>query len=189
MFKALLAEIWFERNPIFHEKARAWSDVMDTAKRNATAGCSLGQKFNDYSIQDLCLNWVVFLLVLWLICCWSSCTFNIPKLCRFAGFGKPIFSVFGLFLILVFFFRFIFYYFGCFALLYLDFLWSLDFLWDMMLALWGVNLVEMYGYASLSPPLPPPPLFMLLYYFYCIILLYFEFSINKEACLRFKKKP
>ena len=93
-----------------------------------------------------------------------------------------------------FFLQFYFYYFGCFALLqllYLDFLWSLDFLWDKMLVLWwcqacwDVRIVEMYGCAFWSTPLPT--LFRLLYYSHCIILLYFEFYINKEACLCLKK--
>ena len=56
------------------------------------------------------------------------------------------------------------------------FFWSLDFPWFKMLAPARIRL------------LIPYPLFWLLYYSHCIILLYFEFYINKEACLHFKKK-
>lgn len=62
MSKAMLVELWFERNQrIFHNKARDWFETSDTAKRNAASWCSLNKEYNEYSIQDLCLNWAAFI--------------------------------------------------------------------------------------------------------------------------------
>ncbi|TYK30102.1 putative protein phosphatase 2C 51 isoform X2 [Cucumis melo var. makuwa] len=69
MVKALPAEIWFECNQRIFHKGKGLSEVVDTAKRNAAAWCSLDKEFNDYSIQDLCLNWAVFLQDLSFNCC------------------------------------------------------------------------------------------------------------------------
>ncbi|TYK21876.1 hypothetical protein E5676_scaffold494G00090 [Cucumis melo var. makuwa] len=60
--KALLIEIWIERNQrIFHDKARQRAEIMHAADLNAAAWCSLRKEFVNYSIQDICLNWNVFL--------------------------------------------------------------------------------------------------------------------------------
>ena len=62
MSRSLIVEIWYERNQrIFHDNKRIWSDIINTAKCNATAWCSLNKDFKDHSIQDLCLNWAVFI--------------------------------------------------------------------------------------------------------------------------------
>ena len=62
MEKALLAEIWFERNQrTLYDKERGLFDTVDTTKRNAAASCSLNAEFKDYSIQDICLNWTAFI--------------------------------------------------------------------------------------------------------------------------------
>ena len=64
LIKALLAEIWFERNqcnasPMI--KKRDWVDIVEISKRNAAAWCSSNAEFKDYSIQDICLNWTAFI--------------------------------------------------------------------------------------------------------------------------------
>ena len=58
--KALLAELWFERNQwIFLDKERPRPEIFPSTKRNAAAWCSLNKEFGNYSIQDICLNWAV----------------------------------------------------------------------------------------------------------------------------------
>ena len=53
----MLAEIWFESNHrIFHDKARGWTETVDTAKRNVATWCSLNKEFFECSIQDSSLN-------------------------------------------------------------------------------------------------------------------------------------
>ena len=62
MSKALLTEIWFERNQqIFHDKESPRTEIVCSAERNAAAWCSLNKEFENYCIQDICLNWDVFL--------------------------------------------------------------------------------------------------------------------------------
>ena len=60
LLKALLSELWFERNQhIFHDKARERAEIMRAVDLNATTRCSL-KKFPNYSIQDIYLNWNAF---------------------------------------------------------------------------------------------------------------------------------
>ena len=56
--KALLVEIWFERNQkVFHDKPSTWMERFDSARLNASSWCSLSKDFQDYSSQDIVLNW------------------------------------------------------------------------------------------------------------------------------------
>ena len=60
--KAILSEIWFERNQrVFHAKASPWLVRFENAKLNASAWCSLAKTFKDFSISDICLNWKTFI--------------------------------------------------------------------------------------------------------------------------------
>ena len=62
MSKALLAKVWFEHNQwIFQYKARPRLGIVCSAERNAAAWCALNKEFENYSIQDICLNCDVFL--------------------------------------------------------------------------------------------------------------------------------
>ena len=36
-------------------------EVIEISKRNAAARCSSNTEFNDYYIQDICLNWIAFI--------------------------------------------------------------------------------------------------------------------------------
>ena len=60
--KALLAEIWFERNQrVFHEKSSTWMERYDSARLNTSSWCSLSKFFQDYSSQEIVLNWSSFI--------------------------------------------------------------------------------------------------------------------------------
>ena len=60
--KALLAEIWFERNQrVFHDKSSTWLERYDSAVLNASSWCSLTKYFQDYSSQEIVLNWPAFI--------------------------------------------------------------------------------------------------------------------------------
>lgn len=55
--KALPAEIWFKQNQrVFHDKKLKWMDWFEAARLNASSWCILSKTFEDFSIQDLCLN-------------------------------------------------------------------------------------------------------------------------------------
>ena len=61
LLKAILSELWFERNQrIFHDKEKPSSEVL-SAERNAAALVSLNKDFGAYYIQDICLNWAALL--------------------------------------------------------------------------------------------------------------------------------
>ena len=48
--KALLTEIWFERNQrVFHDKSSTWLERYNSAVLNASSWCSLTKYFQDYS--------------------------------------------------------------------------------------------------------------------------------------------
>lgn len=56
--KALLFEIWFERNQrVFHYKATPWLERFKIARLNASTWCTQSRSFVDFSIQDIVLNW------------------------------------------------------------------------------------------------------------------------------------
>jgi len=60
--KAFLAEIWFERNQrVFHDKSSTWMERYDSARLNASSWCSLSKFFQDYSSQEIVLNWSAFI--------------------------------------------------------------------------------------------------------------------------------
>ena len=60
--KALLVEIWFERNQrVFHDKPSTWMERFESVYLNASSWCSLSKDFQDYSSQDIVLNWPVFI--------------------------------------------------------------------------------------------------------------------------------
>ena len=60
--KALLSEVWFERNQrIFLDKARPRAEIMLAAELKAASWCSLKKEFAHFSIQDIYLNWAAFL--------------------------------------------------------------------------------------------------------------------------------
>lgn len=62
MAKALLADLWFERNQrIFHDKELGWFDCFELASHKFFAWCTLAKEFKDYSIQERCLNWRAFI--------------------------------------------------------------------------------------------------------------------------------
>ena len=61
--KAILAEIWFKRNQrVFHNKSSSCQNRYELARLNASSWCSLSKQFNDYSLQDIVLNWQAFIL-------------------------------------------------------------------------------------------------------------------------------
>jgi len=60
--KAILSEIWLERNQrVFHDKASPWFVRFETARLNASSWCSLSKKFEDFFIQDISINWKAFI--------------------------------------------------------------------------------------------------------------------------------
>ena len=60
--KALLTEIWFERNQrTFNDRVSAWEDRFEFARLNASSWCTMSKTFEDYSIQELTLNWRAFI--------------------------------------------------------------------------------------------------------------------------------
>ena len=59
--KALLVEIWLERNQkVFHDKLSTWMKRFEFARLNASSWCSLSKDFRDYYSQDIVLNWPAF---------------------------------------------------------------------------------------------------------------------------------
>lgn len=60
--KSLLVDLWFERNQrVFHDRKTPWLDRFETARLNTSSWCILSKSFEDFSIQDLCLNWPAFI--------------------------------------------------------------------------------------------------------------------------------
>ena len=52
--KALLVEVWFERNQrVFHDKHSTWMERYDSVRLRASSWCSLSKYFQDYSLQPL----------------------------------------------------------------------------------------------------------------------------------------
>ena len=71
--KALLAEIWFERNKrVFHDKSTPWLDRFEIARLNASSWYTLSNSFADFSIQDLSLNWKPFIFPAYLLLLYCS---------------------------------------------------------------------------------------------------------------------
>ena len=61
--KALLVEIWFERNQrIFHNTASVWSNRFVYACLIGSSWCSMVKEFHDYSTQDIHLNRQAFIV-------------------------------------------------------------------------------------------------------------------------------
>ena len=61
--KALLVEIWLERNPcVFHNTTSVWYDRFDYAHLNASSWCSMVKGFQDQSTKDIYLNWQAFIV-------------------------------------------------------------------------------------------------------------------------------
>lgn len=60
--KVMLVEIWFERNQqVFNDKASPWFVRFEIAQLNASSWCTLSRTFEDFSMQDLNLNWQAFI--------------------------------------------------------------------------------------------------------------------------------
>lgn len=60
--KALLVELWFERNQrVSHNKASSWNDHFEFARLNASSWGSISKGFPDYSSQEIQLNWQAFI--------------------------------------------------------------------------------------------------------------------------------
>ncbi|XP_038903695.1 uncharacterized protein LOC120090219 [Benincasa hispida] len=60
--KALLADLWFERNQrIFYNKATSCQDRLEAARRQASSWCLLSDPFRAYSLSDFNLNWEAFI--------------------------------------------------------------------------------------------------------------------------------
>ena len=60
--KALLVEIRFERNQrVFHDKPSTWMERYDSVRLSAPSWCSLSKYFQDYSLQEMLLNWPAFI--------------------------------------------------------------------------------------------------------------------------------
>ena len=60
--KALLSNLWFERNQqIFNDRATLWQD-RESARLNASSWCSISKFFEEYLVQDLSLNWSSFFM-------------------------------------------------------------------------------------------------------------------------------
>ena len=55
--KALLVEIWFERNQrVFYDKATPRLERCEIARLNASTWCTQSRSFSDFSIMDIVVN-------------------------------------------------------------------------------------------------------------------------------------
>ena len=60
--KALVSELWFEGNQrVFHDTSKDWPNGWGSTRLLASSWSLQSKFFEDYSIQDICLNWEAFI--------------------------------------------------------------------------------------------------------------------------------